>query len=114
MRDKVADDTKVFSDEYRPYRALGTQFEHSFVKHSASEYVNCVVHTNSIENFWSKFKRGIDGIYHHVSPKHLDMYVNEFTFRYDNRSLSEGSKFDVCLTNANKRLDYNTLIGEKE
>ncbi|AWX45498.1 putative transposase-like protein [Flagellimonas maritima] len=114
MRDKVADGTKVYTDEYRPYRALGTQFEHSFVKHSASEYVSGVVHTNNIENFWSLFKRGIDGIYHHVRPKHLDKYVNEFTFRYNNRGLSEGSKFDVCLANSAKRLDYKTLIGGEE
>ncbi|MGB2528556.1 IS1595 family transposase [Flagellimonas sp. SN16] len=114
MREKVADGANVYTDEYWPYRALATDYNHKYVKHNASEYVNGTVHTNSIENFWSLFKRGINGIYHQVSPKHLDKYVNEFTFRYNNRELSEGSKFDVCLANSSKRLDYKTLIGERE
>lgn len=114
MRDKVAKGANVYTDEYWPYRALAGDYNHSFVKHRADEYVNGAVHTNNIENFWSLFKRGVDGIYHHVSTKHLDKYVNEFTFRYNNRKLSEGSKFDVCLANSNKRLDYKTLVGEKE
>lgn len=115
MREKVEKGSTIYTDEYRPYRALSKDFEHDFVKHSAVEYVSGKVHTNSIENFWSLLKRGIDGIYHHVSVKHLDKYVNEFTFRFNNRDLSEGSKFDVCLANANnKRLNYKTLTSERQ
>ena len=111
MRDKVEFGSNVYTDEYRPYRQLSNDFNHSFVKHSASEYVSGTVHTNSIENFWSHLKRGIYGIYHHVSDKHLEKYVNEFTFRYNNRGLSEGSKFDIAIANGvDKRLDYKTLI----
>ena len=113
MRDKNEVGATVYTDEYRPYRALSNEFNHSFVRHSASEYVDGDVHTNNIENFWSLLKRGIDGIYHHVSKKHLEEYVNEFTFRYNNRKLSEGSKFDIAIANGvNKTLNYKTLISE--
>lgn len=111
MRDKVLKGSSIYTDEYRPYRSLGKDFNHELVNHSAEQYVSGVVHTNNIENFWSLLKRGIIGIYHHVSDKHLEKYLNEFTFRYNNRNLSEGSKFDVALANGvNKRLNYKTLI----
>ncbi len=108
---KVEAGATVYTDEYRAYSTLHKTFNHDFVKHSANEYVSGNVHTNNIENFWSLLKRGLDGIYHHVSDKHLGRYVNEFTFRYNNRGLSEGSKFDVALANGTtKRLQYKTLI----
>ena len=101
----------IYTDEFRAYNVLKNGYNHDIVRHSANEYVSGSVHTNNIENFWSLLKRGLDGIYHHVSDKHLGRYVNEFTFRYNNRQLSEGSKFDVALANGtNKRLDYKTLI----
>lgn len=114
MVEKVEAGATVYTDEYRAYSTLHKNFNHEFVRHSANEYVSGNVHTNNIENFWSLLKRGLDGIYHHVSDKHLGRYVNEFTFRYNNRGLSEGSKFDVALANGtNKRLDYKTLTNDK-
>lgn len=111
MEDTVKAGSTIYTDEFKGYISLSKNYNHEFVNHSASEYVNGNVHTNGIENFWSLLKRGIDGIYHHVSDKHLKRYVNEFTFRFNNRNLSEGSKFDVALANVNnKRLDYKTLI----
>ena len=88
---------------------MANEYDHNFVKHGADQYVDGMVHTNNIENFWSLLKRGIDGIYHHVSDKHLSRYVNEYTFRYNNRAMTDGSKFDVCLANATKRLNYKML-----
>ncbi|RIV17743.1 IS1595 family transposase [Fibrisoma montanum] len=96
---KVEAGARVYTDEYYPYRALGKRYEHSYVQHSADQYVDGVVHSNSMESFWAFFKRGIIGIYHHASKKHLGLYVNEFTFRYNNRKMSEGSRFDVFLAN---------------
>lgn len=114
MFEKIEAGSTVYTDEYRSYSNLSLNFNHDFVRHSADQYVSGNVHTNNIENFWSLLKRGIDGIYHHVSEKHLGRYVNEFTFRYNNRQLSEGSKFDVALANGtNKRLDYKTLTNGK-
>lgn len=114
MVDKVEAGATIYTDEHRSYRSLHQNFTHSFVCHNAKEYVRGEVHTNGIENFWSLLKRGIDGIYHQVSDKHLERYVNEFTFRYNNRNLSEGSKFDVALANGtNKRLSYKELVHGK-
>lgn len=114
MVSKVEKGATIYTDEYGAYKALENNYTHGIVKHSAGEYVSGKVHTNNIENFWSLLKRGLDGIYHQVSDKHLSRYINEFTFRYNNRDLSEGSKFDVALANGtNKRLDYKTLTNGK-
>lgn len=111
MVDTVEAGTTVYTDEFKGYVSLQKNYAHDFVCHSANQYVSGIVHTNGIENFWSLLKRGLDGIYHQVSDQHLHRYVNEFTFRFNNRNLSEGSKFDVALANGtNKRLDYKTLI----
>lgn len=78
----------VASDEHSGYRLLGTGPEplpHEVIKHSAGEYVRGVVHTNTIEGFWSLLKRGVMGTYHSVSKKYLPLYLNEFQFRFNNR-----------------------------
>ena len=106
---KIVKGATVYTDEWKSYSILSQDYDHSIVKHSANQYVDGTVHTNNIENFWSLMKRGINGIYHHVSDKHLARYVNEYTFRYNNRKMTDGSKFDVCLANANKRLTYKML-----
>lgn len=96
--------------EWRSYRSLSNYYFHYIVNHSANEFVSGEAHTNNIESFWALLKRGITGIYHNISDKHLEKYINEFTFRFNNRKLTDGSKFDVCLANSKGRLDYKTLI----
>jgi transposase-like protein len=79
----------LMTDESNVYPAVGTEFaNHESVNHSANEYVRLggFVHTNTAENFFSIFKRGIYGVYHHVSEAHLHRYLAEFDFRYNNRS----------------------------
>jgi len=110
IKSVVAKGSDLYTDEYSTYRGLALDYERGVVKHSAGEYVKGIVHTNSIENFWSHFKRTIIGTYFHMSPNHLDSYVNEATFRYNNRHMSEGSRFDVTLANSNKKLSWNELI----
>ena len=115
IESKVEAGARVYTDEWHPYKALGSNYEHSFVQHGADQYVDGEVHTNSIESFWALFKRGILGIYHQTSKKHLHLYVDEFTFRFNNRKMSEGSRFDVLLANTNnKRLTYKDLIRQEE
>lgn len=75
----------VISDEFRSYNILSKSgFVHFKVDHS-KEFASGDIHTNNIEGFWSNLKRGIIGIYHSVSVKYLQNYVNEFTFRYNHR-----------------------------
>lgn len=100
----------LYTDEYSSYTALKRVYDHSVVKHSHKQYVNGRVHTNSIEGFWSLLKRGIFGIYHSTSNKHLQMYVDEFVFRYNTRKISENARFNLLLANTERRLTYKELI----
>ncbi len=76
----------VVTDEHHGYDTLtDAGIAHDFIRHGDNEYVRGIVHTNTIEGFWSLLKRGIVGTYHNVSKKYLPLYLNEFTFRFNNR-----------------------------
>ena len=82
----VARETFLLTDEAKQYQAIGKGYDaHLWVNHSAGEYVDGPVHTNTIEGFFSIFKRGMKGIYQHCSEKHLHRYMAEYDFRYNNR-----------------------------
>jgi transposase-like protein len=83
----VSRKSKLHTDESKLYTGMGKEFaSHETVKHSAYEYVRGDVHTNTVEGFFSIFKRGMKGIYQHCGESHLHRYVAEFDFRYNNRS----------------------------
>ncbi|MBL1405004.1 MAG: IS1595 family transposase [Rhizobiales bacterium] len=107
---KHVKDATIYSDEWLGYNALKRIYDHQFVKHGAGQYVDGKVHTNTIEGFWSLMKRGILGIYHFTSVKHLQFYVDEFVFRYNTRDNNEGQRFNLFLSNTEKRLKYQDLI----
>ena len=74
------------TDEARVYIGIGKEFaSHNVVTHSVGEYVRGKVHTNTIEGFFSRLKRGLVGTYHHVGAQHLSRYATEFDFRYNTR-----------------------------
>jgi transposase-like protein len=75
----------IATDDAGGYRKLSREFPHSFVRHTAGEYVLGAVHTQTIDSFWSLLKRGVMGTFHKVSRKYLPLYVSEFQFRYNNR-----------------------------
>lgn len=100
----------IYTDEHVGYKSLKRVYDHSVVKHKANEYVNGRVHTNTIEGFWSLLKRGIFGIYHFTSKKHLQLYVDEFVFRYNSREITSKMRFDLMLGNMENRLTYKMLI----
>ena len=78
--------------------------------HKLSEYVNGEAFTNSIEGFWSLVKRRLIGIYHFTSKNHLQIYLDEFVFRFNTRYYSETDRFDRLLTNMTVRTSYRDLI----
>jgi transposase-like protein len=94
------------------YLSKGNEFTHVVVNHSNGEYVKGGFHTNGIENFWSLLKRGIVGIFHQVSPWHLQRYCDEFAARYNTRKVKDNERFDLTLQNCDGRLKYNQLIGK--
>ncbi|MEO8398280.1 MAG: IS1595 family transposase [Ignavibacteriaceae bacterium] len=106
----VKDTAKIYTDEWLGYNDLQRIYDHTYIRHNENEYVNGRIHINSIEGFWSLLKRGIVGIYHFTSKKHLQKYVDEFVFRYNTRTDSELSRFNLLLQNSAKRLTYNELI----
>ena len=85
VRESVEPGSQLMTDEYAGYQKLGKDYKHNTVQHSKLEYVEGMTHTNSIENFWSLFKRGVVGSFHKVSEKHLDRYLDEFTYRFNGR-----------------------------
>jgi len=101
--------TLLNTDEWLGYKGLSKIFDHKVVKHNQKEYVKGDIHTNTIEGFWAILKRGIMGIYHSMSKKHLQKYVDEFVFRYNTRGFSESYRFDYVLNNINNRLTYKEL-----
>jgi transposase-like protein len=102
--------TLVSTDEHAGYRLLGRTYAHSVVRHSAGEYRLGDCHTNSIEGFWSLLKRQIIGIHHFVTPKHLNRYVAEVTWRFNLRDIGEGDRVNALLDQVSGRLTYKELI----
>jgi transposase-like protein len=106
----VKESATLYSDEWLGYKGVSRIYDHSIVKHNQGQYVNGRVHTNTIEGFWSLLKRGIFGIYHFTSKKHLQMYVDEFVFRYNTRKHTENERFNLLLCNIENRITYKELI----
>jgi transposase-like protein len=76
----------LMTDEWVAYNGVSKKkYQHSVVNHGKGQYVSGAAHTNNIENFWALLKRGIMGQYHHITDRHLNNYINEFCFRYNNR-----------------------------
>lgn len=88
IREAISDKVSLIcTDQWRGYSRLGEQgYPHAVIDHSVGEYVVGAVHTNTIEGFWSIFKRGVVGTFHQVSKKYMPLYVAEFQFRYNNRN----------------------------
>lgn len=113
MLEFVEAGSTLISDNWKSYWGLADTYNHIRVKHVINDYrTDHHFHTNNIENFWSTFKRGIIGIYHYVSPKHLHRYSTEFGYRYNSRTEVPQIKFqDAVEGSYKKRLTYQKLIG---
>jgi transposase-like protein len=103
--------SRLHTDESRLYTVLGAEFaKHETVRHTAGEYVRGDVHTNTVEGYFSIFKRGMKGIYQHCGEAHLHRYLAEFDFRYNNRialGIDDAARADAALKGIKgKRLTY--------
>jgi len=107
----VDKNSTVISDNFWGYRGLDKHFAaHEVINHTMNEYVNGSIHTNTIEGFWSLLKRGLYGIYHQVSPKHLQRYVDEYSYRYNSRKIKDGERFELSLQSIEGALPYKKLV----
>jgi hypothetical protein len=105
--------SKVYTDQAVTYKSLKDKYVHETVNH-AVEYVNGQVHANSLENFWSLMKRNLAGTYVAVEPFHLDRYLDEQVFRFNNRlGMNDEQRFAQVLSQvAGKRLTYAEVTGK--
>ena len=102
-------DATVYTDDARAYR--GMPRHHEAVKHSVSEYVRGMAHTNGMESHWAALKRGYDGVYHQMSAKHLHRYVTEFEGRHNRRPLDTSEQMARMAKGAEgKQLRYQDLV----
>ena len=111
LTNHVSADAHLMTDEARLYNTVGKRFaSHQTVNHSAGEYGRGEAHTNTIEGFFSVFKRGMKGVYQHCDEKHLHRYLAEFDFRYNHRSslgVEDGQRIiDALAGIEGKRLTY--------
>lgn len=102
------DNTSVLmTDEFKSYKMLRKNYQHKTIRHDLGKYVQGQVHTNTVEGYFSLLKRGITGVFHHVSKKHLHRYLSEFDFRYNMRKRDDGVLAYMLLNGIEgKRLLY--------
>jgi transposase-like protein len=115
VRANIAKETALMTDEAAFYKRVGKEFaSHDYVKHSKEEYGRGIVHTNTVEGYYSIFKRGMKGVYQHCAEHHLHRYLAEFDFRYSNRvarGIDDGTRAVVALMGVKgKRLTYRRAV----
>jgi len=111
VREQVLAGSALFTDALKSYEGLN-EFQHEMSDHGL-EYVRGEVHTTGLENFWSLAKRGLNGTYVSVEPFHLLRYLDEQAFRYNNRKMSDGERFDIVVRQiVGKRLTWDQLTGK--
>jgi transposase len=105
VKDNISTDATIYTDQLGAYQQLAKHgYNHSFVNHKQTYVIKGTdIHTNSIEGFWSIFKRGVTGVFTHVSPKYLHAYADEYGFRYGNRDLGDGMFYELLRQTAVKK-----------
>src|SRR5262245_10559085 len=113
IRANVRRGSKLYTDFLLSYDGLESDYTHRVIDH-AEAYVDGEVHTNNCENFWSLLKRAIKGTYVSIEPFHLFRYLDEQAFRFNNRAMTDATRFAVALKGIiNKRLTYSALTGSE-
>ena len=108
VRENVHAESRLHTDESRLYVKVGAEFAaHETVNHSAKEYARGDVTTNTVEGYFSIFKRGMRGVYQHCAEKNLHRYLAEFDFRYNTRKITDGERAVLAVKGGEgKRLTY--------
>ena len=113
IEEKIAPGAEIMTDDFGGYVKLSGKYSHFVINHSEGSYGKGQIHTNTIEGFWSLLKRGIYGIYHFASPRHLNRYCGEFAFRYNTRGMNDTQRFNVTIARTfGKRLTYKWLTAK--
>jgi transposase-like protein len=113
IRRSVETESNLYTDALKSYQGMEEEYVHQSIDH-ATEYVRGNVHTNGIENYWSLFKRTLRGTYVNCNVDHLDSYLDEQTFRFNNRVGNDAERFSLVLGSvAGRRLTYKQLIIKK-
>ena len=110
IAEQVTKGATIATDELTAYNKLSDDYTHITVNHSANQYVSGLAHVNRVEGFWSLMKRGINGIQHSVSKKHLHRYCDEYSYRYNTRNVADAERFINTLSLSAGRLTYKQLI----
>ncbi|MCV9387324.1 IS1595 family transposase [Reichenbachiella ulvae] len=112
IKSNVSKDSTLYTDDHKGYTGLGNIYTHETVTHSLQVYAEGDIHTNTIESFWSVLKRGLYGVYHQVSEKHLERYLDEFSSRFNARDLKSEEKIKTFLHQSESYLSYKRLIAK--
>lgn len=112
IRKHIDPNAAIVTDQHGAYAGLAKEFpNHYVVYHNRKNYVtDSGHHTNSIESVWATFKRGYIGVYHYMSPKHLNRYCQEFAYRFNTKALSTSNRFHNAMLRTDGRLKYKDLI----
>lgn len=115
VRANVHPASMVMTDSLMAYKGLDKHFgSHEIIHHEKNEFVDGDIHTNTVEGFFSLLKRGIIGIYHQTSKKHLQRYCDEFAYRYNTRKLKDCDRFTLSLQNMERRITWIELVKQRE
>lgn len=111
LKENIAKETRILTDEAGQYKGLSKDFaKHDFVRHGMGEYGRGEIHTNTIEGYFSIFKRGMKGVYQHCAKRHLHRYLAEYDFRYNERKITNSERSEIALRGiVGKRLMYNPV-----
>ncbi len=111
VRQHVEPGATLITDEWHAYNDAQLLYDHHVVHHNLGKYKsNSGMSTNAVENVWSHFKRSITGVYYQVSRRHLPKYLDEFTFKFNTRQLTNSERFETVFDNIGQTLPYKELI----
>lgn len=105
----------MVTDEWGAYNSLKRDYFHVSINHQEGQYVSGCFTSNGLENFWSIFKRGVVGVFHNISPQHIEKYSQEFSFRYNNKGVKNIELFKKAISNTEvERTTYRELTSERK